>query len=311
MTQKILLFCKGVAIGGANVIPGVSGGTIAFITGIYSRLISSLKACDMQAVRLLIRFEFRALYQHIDLGFLIPIVLGAFLGLISVGKLLDYIITLGPIYERYVWSFFFGLILASIYPVGKEIKTWDVPIIISGVMGLLIALSLAFLEPAQEKSSFFYLMLCGLVAIGSMLLPGLSGSFVLILMGNYRLIMLDAIPNQNLQIIVAIGIGAAIGFIVLSRFISFLLSKYERQTLATLTGFIVGSLLLIWPWKEKVYLLDDYGDLLLKNGEPVVTSYTYFFPSIDASAGISFLFIIVAAGLVAFITILGNRKVSS
>ena len=295
-------------MGAANVIPGVSGGTIAFITGIYDNLIRSLKSFDLNAIKLLVNFKFRAFYLHIDLGFLVILFLGSLVSLISVGKWLEYIMSLGELQERYIWSFFFGLILASVYYVGKRIRSWDISIIVTGLIGLTFALVLAFLKPVQENDSFIYLMICGAVAMSSMLLPGLSGSFVLILMGNYRLIMLDAIPNKEIRIILAVGIGAIIGFILLSRLISFLLSKYENNTISGLTGFILGSLLLIWPWKEKNFLLNGNGDLLIKKGEPVVAGYSWFLPSLNRTVLLAVLLMVAGYALVWMVEYLGNKS---
>jgi len=240
-------------MGGANVIPGVSGGTIAFITGIYDELIKSLKSFDLKAINLIFRFKFKELAIHVNLQFLAVLMLGVLVSLVTFGKAIKFILDSGETQERMVWAFFFGLIVASVYYVGNQIKKWDASVVASGLVGLALAVALAFLKPAQESDSFVYLTLCGVVAMSSMLLPGLSGSFVLILMGNYRLIMLEAIPDRNLKIILAVGIGAVIGFVILSRIISYLLAKHESKTISGLTGFILGSLVIIWPWKEKVY----------------------------------------------------------
>ena len=296
------------AMGGANVIPGVSGGTIAFITGVYDKLIHSLKAFDLDAMKLLVRFKFKAFYDHVNLGFLFLLFFGAIISLITVGKALDYLMNLGEVQERYVWSFFFGLILASVYYVGKQIQYWNAPVVISGLIGLCIAVSLAFFEPAQESDSFVYLMICGAVAMSSMLLPGLSGSFVLILMGNYQLIMLEAIPDRDLRIITAVGIGAVIGFVLLSRAIAFLLDRYQNQTISILTGFILGSLLLIWPWKEKVYLMDEKGELLLKGGEPVVASYNWLVPAMNQTLWIAVLLMMAGYSLVGLVEYFGSKN---
>lgn len=294
-------------MGGANVIPGVSGGTIAFITGIYDELIESLKAFDVKAVNLLLRFRLKEFASHINLGFLVVLMLGVMVSLVTFGKAIKYVMDLGETQERYVWAFFFGLIMASVYFVGKQIRKWDASVVVSGVIGLMIAIGLAFLKPAQENDSFVYLMVCGVVAMSSMLLPGLSGSFVLILMGNYRLIMLEAIPDRDLRVIAAVGIGAVIGFVILSRIISFLLHNHESKTISGLTGFILGSLVIIWPWKQKVFLVDSSGELLLKEGEKIVSGYDWYIPGFDATVLVAMGLMIVGAGLVWLIEFLGNK----
>ena len=294
-------------MGGANVIPGVSGGTIAFITGIYDTLIESLKAFDVKAVNLLLRFRLKEFASHINLVFLVVLMLGVMVSLVTFGKAIKYVMDLGETQERYVWAFFFGLIVASVYFVGKQIKKWDASVVTSGVIGLMIAIGLAFLKPAQENDSFVYLMVCGVVAMSSMLLPGLSGSFVLILMGNYRLIMLEAIPDRDLRVIAGVGIGAVIGFVILSRIISFLLHNHESKTISGLTGFILGSLVIIWPWKQKVFLADSSGELLLKEGEKIVSGYDWYLPGFDSSVVVAMGLMIAGAALVWLIEFLGNK----
>ncbi len=306
--NRFILFLKGMAMGGANVIPGVSGGTIAFITGIYDDLINSLKSFDLGAIRLLLKFKLKAFAAHVNLGFLVALMLGVAVSLVTFGKLLKYLMDMGDTQERLVWAFFFGLILASVYYVGKQIKHWDAPVVISGLVGLAIAVGLAFLKPAQESDGFFYLMICGAVAMSSMLLPGLSGSFVLILMGNYRLIMLEAIPDRNLTIIVAVGFGAVAGFIVLSRIISYLLKNHESKTISCLTGFILGSLVVIWPWKEKVFLQSSNGDFLLRKGKKIVESYEWFLPGMEDSLILAIALMFVGGALVWGVEYLGSKN---
>lgn len=295
-------------MGAANVVPGVSGGTIAFITGIYEKLIDSLKAFDLTAIKLLLRFKFRDFAQHINLGFLIALFGGIAISAISLGKLLDYLFTESPVL---VWSFFFGLIVASVYSVGRGIKKWDAGIVLSLLIGTAIAIGMAFLRPADENSTSFYLILCGVVAIASMLLPGLSGSFVLILMGNYQLIMLQAVPNLNFGILLPVGIGGIIGFIGLSHVISFLLKKAEGSTMGVLTGFILGSLLIIWPWKNEIYLKNNLNEFVLKDGERVITGYERFLPEIsDSNTLISLLLMLFGAVLVLLLDRAGQNKVN-
>lgn len=304
--EFILLFFKGVAMGAANVIPGVSGGTIAFITGIYDKLIDSLKRLDLKALRLFFTGKCKEFADYINLWFLVFLFLGVGISLVTLGKLLKWFFETYPIE---VWAFFFGLIVASVYSVGKAIKQWNASSVGGIALGTTVAVALAFLKPATESTSFIYLILCGVVAICSMLLPGLSGSFVLILMGNYQLIMLTAIPEGDLSIIAPVAIGALVGFIALSHFISFMLKKHEMTTIGTLTGFILGSLLIIWPWKKEVFLKDDTGEFLIKEGEKIVMGYERFLPSISSGQTImSIILMIVGAALVILLDKFGNSK---
>ena len=294
MKEHIANFLKGFAMGVANVIPGVSGGTIALLTGIFERLINALKSFDVEAVRLLFKFKFKEFAQHVDFGFLLSVFLGVGVSIISVAKLLEFLFQTYPVY---VWSFFFGLILVSVWFVGKSIGKIDVPAVISFVVGTAVAFGLSVMNPATENTAFWYLIICGAVAICSMILPGLSGSFVLILMGNYQLIMIYAISHFDMGIIIPVGIGVVVGLLAFSHFLSWLLSRYARQTMAVLTGFIFGSLGTIWPWKNPVYLMQD-GVEVLKNGKPIIQSYDMYFPQ-EFSAEVAIAILLMIAGMAA------------
>lgn len=295
MKKDLALFLKGVAMGAANVIPGVSGGTIAFVTGIYDELISSLKAFDAQAIKLVSSFKIKELLEYINAKFLLILFVGIGISLVTLGKVLKYLF---ETYSEPVWAFFFGLILASVYFVGRTIKEVNTSTIVSFLLGTGLAIALALVKPAAENDALWYLFICGIVATASMLLPGLSGSFVLILLGNYQLIMLNAVPDRDLKVIGVVGIGAVVGFVVLSRIIHFLMHKYESPTLGGLTGFILGSLLVIWPWKSPVFLKDEGGQLLLKKGKEVVMGYEWFLPELNLQTGLAVLLMIVGVGLV-------------
>lgn len=294
MKEHIANFLKGFAMGVANVIPGVSGGTIALLTGIFERLINALKSFDVEAVRLLLKFKFKEFAQHVDFGFLLSVFLGVGVSIISVAKLLEFLFQSYPVY---VWSFFFGLILVSVWFVGKSIGKIDVPAVVSFVIGAAVAFGLSVMNPATENTAFWYLIICGAVAICSMILPGLSGSFVLILMGNYQLIMIYAVSHFDMGIIVPVAIGVVVGLLAFSHFLSWLLSRYARQTMAVLTGFIFGSLGTIWPWKNPVYLMQD-GAEVLKNGKPIIQSYEMYFPQ-EFSVEVAIAILLMIAGMAA------------
>ena len=294
MREHIANFLKGFAMGVANVIPGVSGGTIALLTGIFERLINALKSFDVDAVRLLLKFKFREFAQHVDFGFLLSVFVGVGVSIISVAKLLEFLFQSYPVY---VWSFFFGLILVSVWFVGKSIGKIDFAAAVSFVVGAAVAFGLSVMNPATENTAFWYLIICGAVAVCSMILPGLSGSFVLILMGNYQLIMIYAVSHFDMKIIVPVAIGVVVGLLAFSHFLSWLLSRYARQTMAVLTGFIFGSLGTIWPWKTPVYLMQD-GAEVLKNGKPIIQSYQMYFPQ-EFSAEVAIAIVLMAAGMAA------------
>ena len=273
--KYLALFFKGAGMGAANVIPGVSGGTVALITGIFEKLIHSIKSFDFEAVRLLFAGKFRMFAKHVNLDFLIAVFTGIAVSIISLAKLLDYLFNNYPVY---VWAYFFGLILASIYFVGKTISRWYISVIISMITGTALAILISVLSPAVENDSFIYLILCGIVAICSMILPGLSGSFVLVLMGNYKLVMINAVSNFRWEILIPVFLGAVFGLIAFSRFLSWIYRKYRNQTIAILTGFILGSLSILWPWQEPVTLVDANGTPILKDGEYIISGYKKFVP---------------------------------
>jgi putative membrane protein len=303
--NNILLFLKGIAMGAANVIPGVSGGTIAFITNIYEDLINSLKAFDIKAIRYFFSFKLKSFSEHVNFQFLFWLFTGVFISILSLGKILSFLFDNYPVY---VWAFFFGLILASIYFVGKTISEWNLATVTAVIAGVVIAVIITYLNPASRNESTLYLFLCGIVAMASMLLPGLSGSFVLILMGNYQLIFLEAVPDLNMRVLLPVVLGSIAGFIILSRIISFLINKFRDETIGVLTGFILGSLLIIWPWKDPEYLLDTSGEVVLRKGKMVIEGYTWHLPEIgNSETWISAVFIILGITLVIIIEIFAKR----
>jgi len=258
------------AVGLANIIPGVSGGTIALITGVFERLINAIKSFGVKSITLLIKGKFNDFAKVTDLYFLISLFIGVVAAIVMLARVFDFLFNQYPVY---IWSFFFGLILASVYFVGKTIEKWSIGAIISFVLGTALAISFTFLTPASQNDSFFYLILCGVVAVCSMILPGLSGSFVLILMGNYQLVAIEAINNRDLNILLPVLIGAVGGLIAFSHILSWVFKRYKDQTIAALTGFILGSLGVIWPWKNPIEEL--FGDKIK------VTGYDYFFPEMN------------------------------
>ena len=277
-------------MGAANVIPGVSGGTIALITGIFEKLIDSIKSFDLKALKLLFSGKFKAFSQYVNLWFLIAVFGGAVISIFSLAILLQFLFAN---YEVQVYAFFFGLILASVYFVGKTIQKWSVSVIITFIIGTVTAIILSVLNPAAENDSPVYLVICGVVAICSMILPGLSGSFVLLLMGNYELVMINAVADLNLKIIVPVGIGAVVGLIAFSHFLSWVYKKFRDQTISILTGFILGSLAILWPWKTPIVS----EELSAIKGEDVIEGYTRFMPD-SLNADVLIAIALVVAGII-------------
>lgn len=287
----IFLILRGVAMGVANVIPGVSGGTIALITGIFERLINALKSLNFKAIKLLFSFKLKAFAAYVDLYFLVAVFAGIFIAIVSIAKLFDYLFVHYPIY---IWAYFFGLVMASVYFVGKTVKQWKTSVVLTFIIGTALAIFISILNPATENSSYFYLFLCGIVAICSMILPGLSGSFVLILMGNYQLVMIQAVNEMDLTILVPVGVGAVFGLIAFSHLLSWVFKKYRDQTISLLTGFILGSLSVLWPWQKLIYLKDAAGELIMKKGEPIIVKYEKVMPeAFNTEVILAILFVIV------------------
>jgi len=280
--QHFSTLLKGMAMGIANVIPGVSGGTIALITGIFERLIDAIKSFDLKAVKLILAGKFKEFAEYTDLVFLISLFLGVGIAIIAVARIFEYLFEHYPVY---IWSYFFGLILASVYFVGKTIDKWNFSVILSFIIGSSLAIALTFMTPASENDSTLYLVICGVVAICSMILPGLSGSYILILMGNYQLVAIEAINNLRLEIIIPVGIGAVVGLIAFSHVLSWLFKKFKNQTLAILTGFILGSLGIIWPWKNPIEA--TFGDKIK------VIGYDYFKPEFNTEFFIAVTIMII------------------
>lgn len=306
MRQYISLFLNGLAMGAANVIPGVSGGTIALITGIYERLIQAVKSIDMAAIKLLLKGKVKEFWTHIDGTFLTLIFSGVGVSLISLAKLFKFMME-NETYAVWLMAFFFGLIIMSIFSVGRTVSKWSTVPIVALLIGLAVATGIALLTPASENEAIWYLMICGVVAMCSMILPGLSGSFVLIIMGNYKLIMLDAVSELNIKIIIPVAIGAIGGLLAFSRILAWVFERYRDVTIASMTGFIFGSLAIIWPWKREIPLRNEAGEILLKKGKEIVSGFDWYMPDFSDTNTL----IAVACALVGGVALWGLEKSAS
>jgi putative membrane protein len=299
MKNYLILFLKGMGMGVANVIPGVSGGTIALITEIYEDLINSLKSFDKKAFQLLLSFNIKDFITHTNFYFLTAVFSGSTVSVFTVASLFKYLFENYPIL---IWAFFFGLIVASIIYVGKRIKTWSKATIISLLIGAIVSISISFMTPATENSNLFFVFLCGIVGISGMMLPGLSGSFILILMGNYKLLMVTAVTELNVILLGVFFLGSAFGLMGFSHILAWVLKKYKDETLGILTGFIIGSLSIIWPWKE-------IAESLIVNGKEKVISYNSYFPSeFNTQTLLAFALMILGYFLVYLLESKSNNK---
>jgi putative membrane protein len=253
LKEYSLITLKGIAMGAADVVPGVSGGTIAFITGIYEELINSIKSINLSSLKLLLTGKFAQFWKAVNGNFLLSLLTGIAFSIISLAKGLKYLLDHYPIL---VWSFFFGLVVASAIYVARTITKWNLATVASGIAGIIIAYFITVITPAEANTTYWFIFLSGAIAICAMILPGISGSFILVLLGMYKFI-LQAVGNFELAIIFTFLAGAAIGIISFSNVLSWLLKKYHNLTISLLAGFMVGSLNKVWPWKEVVKTFTD------------------------------------------------------
>ena len=241
-----MVFCKGLVMGAADVVPGVSGGTIALLTGIYQRLLDAISSVDAEAIRLLIKFEIKEFWKHVDGTFLLSLLSGIAFSILVLAKVITELLINHPIE---IWSLFFGLVIISAVLVAKKIEKWDLTRIIFLILGVIIAFTVTSLSPSNTSDSYLFIFLSGAIAICAMILPGISGSFILLILGKYEFIM-HSLKEFNLSIILVFAAGCLTGILSFSKVISWFLKHYFDVTMALLAGFMLGSLNKIWPWKE-------------------------------------------------------------
>jgi putative membrane protein len=241
-----LISLKGIAMGAADVVPGVSGGTIAFISGIYEELVTTISGINLGLLKEWREFGFSSMWKKANGNFIVALFLGIAISVFTVMRLANYLLENYPIL---IWSFFFGLVIASIWFVGKQIPKWTAKIVIALILGAAVAFYITTLPPITGTQSPFFLFIAGAIAVCAMILPGISGAFILVLLGAYKTIS-EAIHDFDFKTIGILAVGAVVGLLSFSRILKWLFTKYKAVTLAVLTGFIAGSLNKIWPWKE-------------------------------------------------------------
>jgi len=259
-TKLIGVSLRGIAMGAADVVPGVSGGTIAFITGIYEELLETISGFNFGLVKTWRKEGFKAMWSKGNFSFLAALFLGILISIASLSVLIEFLITEHPIQ---VWAFFFGLIIASIWLVGKSITKWNPTLITALIAGTVIAYFITTIPPVEDNSNLFYIFICGSIAVCAMILPGISGSFILLLLGAYQSVLgavsqlISALKAGNWDLVFSNGLiltvfvlGCLIGLISFSKLLNWLFKKAHQVTIALLTGFLIGSLNKIWPWKE-------------------------------------------------------------
>ena len=253
-----MLMLKGIAMGAADVVPGVSGGTVAFIVGIYEELINSIKSINPTNLKLLFSLRIAEFWKAINANFLLALVSGIAISIFSLAKLITYLLENEPVL---VWAFFFGLVLSSTYFVAKTITQWDWKTYLFFVIGTVGAYFITVATPTETPNNLFFIFLCGAIAICAMILPRISGSFILVLLGKYFYIM-SAVKSLDIVVMLVFICGAFIGITSFSNVLSFLLRRFHNTTIATLAGFMLGSLNKVWPWKETVETyVDSHGHI--------------------------------------------------
>ncbi len=256
--KRFFLLLKGVAMGAADVVPGVSGGTIAFITGIYQELIDSLKSINADALQKLFKEGIGAAWKHINGNFLVTLFSGVIISVLSLAKLITHLLENYPVL---VWSFFFGLIVASAILIGSTINKWRWDRILGLLVGIGIAYYISIASPAETTEAYWFIFLSGSLAICAMILPGISGSFILLLLGKYRFI-LESLSEMKIGVIITFIAGCLVGLLSFARVLSWMFHHARELTIAILTGFMIGSLNKVWPWKNTLQWITD------RHGEP-------------------------------------------
>ena len=323
-SDKLFLILKGMAMGMANKVPGVSGGVVAYVAGFYEEFIFSLQQFDKTAFRLLYKLQFKRFWQHVNGAFLSLLILGSLISFFSVSLLLDAAIHNFPVL---VWSTFFGMIIGSVLYLKRDFGKWSVINIVFLILGILVGVGISLIEPAVQNDTLWFVFICGVISVSGMTLPGLSGSFLLMLLGNYVLLLVDAVNNlyrilldvfvgdlslvynpervRLLEVLFVFTLGSCTGLISLSHFLGFLLKRFKQNTNALILGFIAGSLGVVWPWKKELYEIDKLGNKVYDtNGDAIIVNFERFIPQ-ALSWELLWAIILMAVGL-SFVLILGK-----
>lgn len=318
LSDKIFLILKGLGMGAANKVPGISGGVVAFVAGFYEEFIYSLKKVNTKAFKLLFNGRFNSFYRYINGKFLALLFFGMIVSYFSISKILDYLIIH---YELYVWSVFFGMIIGSIYYINKDFNEWNFQTYATLSIGIVLGASISFLNPATENDNLWFVFFCGIISVSGMALPGFSGSFILILLGNYVLLLVDSVnalydtfynilsgdfsfvknPERirMLKVLSVFTLGSVTGLVTFSHLLSYILKHYKNITISAIIGFIIGSLGVVWPWKKTIYKLNSEGSFLLDStGSKIVENYKRFIPELNSETGYAIGFIILGITIV-------------
>ena len=299
LSDRVFLIIKGLAMGAANKVPGVSGGVVAFVAGFYEEFIASLQKINLKALKLIVNGRFGSFYKYVNGRFLTLLFLGMLISYFSVSRVLDYFIEKK---ELYVWASFFGMVMGSIYYISKDFHHWNKKTIISFFIGITVGISISFLSPAKENDNLLFIFFCGIISVSGMTLPGLSGSFILILLGNYVLLLVDSVnalydtfaeifrgdfsftKNEEristLKILGVFTLGSVTGLVTLSHLLNYVLKRFKNITTAIIIGFIAGSLGVVWPWKRTIFKVNSTGEHLIdSDGQKIIQNFQRYIPN--------------------------------
>lgn len=301
---------RGICMGASDIVPGVSGGTMAFILGIYEELIDSIRTVGRpEFIQAVLKFRIKEIFQILNWKFLLALMLGILLAVLTLARTLESLLENQPVY---LWSFFFGLVLSSVLLVSKRITSWTPANVVALIIFAVGAFFLVGLVPTQTPNAWWFLMLSGAIASCALILPGISGAFLLVLLGKYQFI-LGAVNDRDLVSIVFVGLGAVLGLVSFAQVLGWLFKKYHNITVAALTGLMLGSLRKIWPWKEEVdWLRDAAGNFVLNSdGHQIVIEELNVLPDIAANGGVTQLAIAVSLAIIGFVLIVVIERLAN
>lgn len=295
--KDVIVAVKGFFMGAANVVPGVSGGTIALVSGIYEELISSLNSIMSPAPwKALLKGRFNEFWQGVHGRFLLWLFIGVIISVFSIAKIMEHELMYHPIQ---VWALFFGLIIASAFFMLRDIKGWKWIDVLVAAGGIALGLTVCTLSPTSTPDTLWFVFICGAIAICTMILPGISGSFILVILGKYDFIM-SAVSDMNIPVLVTFAVGCGVGILAFAKFLHWLLSRAERQTMLVLVGFVIGSLVKVWPWNDMASVSEAQ---ILRTGNAV--------SQIDMQIPSAILWCVIGIAVITAVELLGPKKKSS
>ncbi|MEJ2747825.1 MAG: DUF368 domain-containing protein [Anaerolineae bacterium] len=309
LTDHIGLTLRGMAMGASDIVPGVSGGTMALILGIYEELIDSIRMIGQpEFFRAVLKFRIKDALAILNWEFMLAVSLGIGLAILTLSHLLEQLLVNQPVY---LWSFFFGLVLASVLVVSKRIKQWTLPLVSVLIVGAVVSFVMVGLVPARTPETWWFLFLSGALAICAMILPGVSGAFILVLLGKYEYV-LSAVNDRDIFTLALVAAGAVVGLVTFAQILSWLFKKYHDGTVALLIGLMMGSLRKVWPWKkDEAWLIHADGSYVLDGfGERIVTQQADVLPSLANSADLTEFVIAVGLSVIGFSIIIALDRLA-